>query len=412
MPVELTDAMLRALVPPTRGRIELRDTVVPGLVLRITPASIMTWSARAWTHEGKRTRPTIGTWPKVGITQARKRARSLLGKIVDGEDPAEEKRAARAERQARAALPTVAAGLAEWRNVRAASWSPRYAGEIERLCAKLIEPVLGKKALAETTRQDWVGLIARHRVERPATATWLYQLASSFLNYSEAHGAIMVPLLPRKGLAVIAPKAAPRQHLLDDDELRRIWLASENLGAKPRCFTKLLIMTAARRSEAAGIAMGELDLAAARWTIPGERAKNGRSITLPLHPLLLAELAAVIPDPAPHAEHRLLGRFRGSALSGISGIKKLLDRHSGVSGWTMHDLRRCARSTMSRLGVPETHAEHALNHVTGSALARTYNVHDYADEIIAALGRWQAHVAGIVSDRAPDGAKVVALRRA
>src|SRR5262252_6949104 len=112
MRVELTDAMLRTLVPPGRGRIELRDTLVPGLVLRITPTGIMTWSARAWTHDGKRTRPTIGTWPKVGIAAARKRARSLLGKIADGEDPVEEKRAARAERQARAALPTVAASLA------------------------------------------------------------------------------------------------------------------------------------------------------------------------------------------------------------------------------------------------------------------------------------------------------------
>jgi hypothetical protein len=65
---------------------------------------------------------------------------------------------------------------------------------------------------------------------------------------------------------------------------------------------------------------------------------------------------------------------------------------------------------MSRLGVPETHAEHALNHVTGSALARTYNVHDYADEVIAALTVWQRHVARLVGS-VPAGAEVIELRR-
>ena len=410
MRVELTDAFLRALLPPPRGRIELRDTFVPCLALRITANGTASWSVHVRTHGGKRTRPSLGEWPTIGIKAARSRARELLVEVARGGDPVEEKRTARAERRAREVLPTVAAFLAEWRKAKAESWSPRYAKEIERLCSKIIEPALGKRALRETTRQDWTGLIAAQRSRRPSTGTWLYQLASAFLGYAEAHGWIETFLLPRKGLAQIAPKAAPRQRALNDDELRRVWQASAQLVPKSRCFVRLLILTGCRVSEAAAIAMGELDVAAARWTIPAERAKNRRSITLPLLPLAMAELAAVLPEPLPGADYRLLGRASGSGLNGISNIKERLDQVSTVAAWTMHDLRRTCRTGMARLGVPAEHAELALNHVSNrTTLQRTYDVHDYEDEVLAALTRWQAHVAAIVGNP-PEGAEVIRLR--
>jgi integrase len=410
MRVELTDAFLRALRPPQRGRIELRDSMVPGLAIRVTASGTASWSVHTRTRDGKRTRPSIGHWPTIGIKAARQHARVLLGEIARGGDPVAEKQAARAEREERLGLPTVASCLTLWREAKAPQWSPRYAAEIHRLCSKFVEPSLGKRLLRETTRRDWTGLIAAHRAKRPATATWLYQLASAFLGYAEAHGWIETFPLPRKGLTLIAPKAAPRQRVLDDEEMRRVWEASGLLAAKPRCFLRLLVLTGCRVSEAAGIAMGELDLAARRWTIPASRAKNRRAITLPLHPLLLDELASVVPDPPPSADYRLLGRTKGSWLSGISGIKEALDKLSGVTSWTMHDLRRTCRTGMARLGVLTAHAESALNHVSGrTALERTYDVHHYAPEMIAAIERWQAHVAFLVGET--PGADIVPLRK-
>lgn len=66
--------------------------------------------------------------------------------------------------------------------------------------------------------------------------------------------------------------------------------------------------------------------------------------------------------------------------------------------WRFHDLRRTARTGMTRLGVPRDHAKAAIKHVSGrTALERTYDRHDYAEEIVAALGMWQGHVAGVVA---------------
>jgi integrase len=164
--------------------------------------------------------------------------------------------------------------------------------------------------------------------------------------------------------------------------------------------------------EVADIATREVDRAAGRWTIPGARTKNGLSHSVPLCPLALDEVAAVWPDHGDGAVRacRLLGAFAGGGFRGFSKLKTKLDGLSGVTGWRWHDLRRTARTGMTRIGVPRDHAEAAINHVSGrSALERTYDRHDYADEVTAALKLWQAHVAAVVAPAAiADG---VPLRR-
>jgi hypothetical protein len=99
-------------------------------------------------------------------------------------------------------------------------------------------------------------------------------------------------------------------------------------------------------------------------------------------------------------DFRLLGGTRGSALSGYSHVKTPLDAKSGVKDWVFHDLRRTCRTGMTRLGISTEHAEAALNHVSHrTVLERTYNVHRYEAEIVAALEAWQQHVAELVAPR-------------
>src|ERR1051326_6708192 len=95
---ELTDAFIRTIRPPTMGRAEIWDTRVTGLALRVTPSGVMSWCIRARTHDGKRVRPSMGTWPELSLSGARKRARALLVDIEAGADPVAERRAAEAKR--------------------------------------------------------------------------------------------------------------------------------------------------------------------------------------------------------------------------------------------------------------------------------------------------------------------------
>jgi integrase len=406
---ELTDAFLRGVEPPAEGRLELRDTKVPGLVLRITPKSRMnpkglaTWSVRTRTKDGKQTRPKLGTWPILSIGAARKAARDMLAAIQTGDDPAEKWRQARAERRSAGdGAGSVENRLAEWQAIRErdplAPWSPRYSAEVRRIVDREILPSLGTRDLKAMTRAEWVSLVTKKRAGSPAVAAMLYRTISSFLNFAEASGWIDAVPLPRKGVATLAPPPAPRERVLSDAELVAVWRAADREAPKLRAFVRLLILTAARELEVADMAAGEVDREAGRWTIPGSRTKNGTGYVVPLAGLALAELAAVWPNVPPEPVHLLLGRNGGGGgFRGFSKLKARLDVASKVEGWRFHDLRRTARTGMTRLGVPRDHAEAAINHLSGrSKLERTYDRHDYGPEIIAALSTWQGHVAGLV----------------
>jgi integrase len=296
------------------------------------------------------------------------------------------------------------------------------------VCDQAVVPALGDRPLAETTRQDWTRLIAERkraaaaprprprkgekgRAGAPAkdgsgAAAFLYRTVSAFLNFAEVHGWIPAPLLPRKGAGLIAPPPPPRARVLTDAELAAVWRAADREPPKLRAFVRLLILTGARELEVADVAAGELDLEAGRWAIPAARTKNGVGYAVPLSPLALAELRAVWPEDPPAPDHRLLGRLSGSGFRGFGRLKGRIDTASRVSAWRWHDLRRTARTGMARLGVPPDHAEAAINHVSGrSRLERTYDRHDYAPEVLAALALWQGHVAGLVG----AGAEVVPI---
>jgi integrase len=414
----LTDAFLRALKPPAKGRLEIRDSDVKGLVLRMAPNGTAAWSVRVLGRDGKHQRPRLGTWPTpMGLKEARKAAQATIAMIQAGGDPVAEKKAARAERQAKAAERSVADRLTEWQEAKAADakspWSDRYAAEVARIARRDIEPKIGKRLLTETTRADWTGLVAAKRKVAPAMAASMFRVVASFLSYAEAQGWITTPLLPRKGAATLAPAPAARKRALTDAELVEVWRAAGKEPPKLRAFVRLLCLTACREMEAADVAWGELDLDAGRWSIPAARTKNGNPITLPLCTLAAAELRVVLPEDEIGTEYRLLGRIRGSGLRGFSKLKARLDGRiaatrlaagltEAMPPWRWHDLRRTARTGMTRLGVPREHAEAAVNHLSArSSLERTYDTYAYEPEIIAALGKWQAHVAELVKQKAP-----------
>jgi integrase len=81
----------------------------------------------------------------------------------------------------------------------------------------------------------------------------------------------------------------------------------------------------------------------------------------------------------------------------------------GVSGFSPHDLRRCCRSLMSRVGVRPDVAERALGHSVGGAVAQTYDRHSYSTEIADALAKLAALIETIVHGD-PGSKNVVPLR--
>jgi integrase len=409
MAKELTDAFIQALKPPATGRIEVRDTRVPGFSVRITKTGTTSFYIRKWLKAGRPTRILVAHWPAVSLKRARELALTQLAAVAQGRDPVGERRAEREAREAALAEHTVRERLLEWQQARIAAnaWTIGYAKEVARICAKRFEPVLGHRALRSTTRAEWVSAITADRARAPSTATWAYLVASSFFVFAEAHGWVDASPLPRKALSIVAPPPAARTRFLTDDEVRDLWQATaERLRARPRAFVRLLLLTGCRNSEAAGLRWEELDLATGRWRLPAERAKNKTAHIMSLGELALRELLAIAPEH-PQPRDYVLGAKPSGPLHGQSDIKKTLDANLSFQNWVFHDLRRTTRSGMSKLGIPRDVAELAINHRGSRAgLVGVYDRHDFGQEIVNALLTWQRHVAEVVA----PSAEVIRLR--
>jgi len=87
----------------------------------------------------------------------------------------------------------------------------------------------------------------------------------------------------------VKTKERARTRTLNDEELRRVWKATETPGPFP-ALVRFLLLTGARRSEAAEIPWAEID--GADWTLAAGRNKTKVDLVRPLSAAALAVIAA------------------------------------------------------------------------------------------------------------------------
>jgi integrase len=195
-----------------------------------------------------------------------------------------------------------------------------------------------------------------------------------------------------------------RDRALDNDEMRAVWSAADP-ATDYGCIVRLLMLTGQRREEVGGMRWAELDLDRARWTLPGERTKNGR-----VHLVPLSTQAVAILSPRTRQDDRAAVFGRGEeGFSGWSKAKRHLDAAAKLTEpWRLHDLRRSVVTHMAEIGVAPHIIEAAVNHISGhkAGVAGVYNRAAYSAEKRAALQRWADHLDAIVAD-APAGNVVV-----
>jgi hypothetical protein len=219
---DLYEAMLRAVQPPPKDRLELLDSAVSGLALPLTAARVATSTVRTRLPDSQ-TSPT-DFWQ---VARERHLGSAETGEGADWPNHQwhrfdRTKAKARRTREPAPVLPTVAERLTECQAARQGDWWLRYRGEVARLVDKLIIPKLGQRALVETACDDWTGLIAAVRKRTPATASWLYATVSSFPGHAEAHGWAGGNMLLRRGKGLTAPHATPRSRVTLKRRLDRI----------------------------------------------------------------------------------------------------------------------------------------------------------------------------------------------
>jgi len=328
--------------------------------------------------------------PKIANVQslaaARQQAKVLLGEVAKGGDPLTTRR-----KEAAASTSTLRAIAEEY--LRREGKGLRSAGQRAAMLERLVYPTLGSRQIGEIRRSDLVRLLDRIEDERgPVMADRALATIRRLMNWHASRDDdFRSPVV--RGMARTKAAERARQRTLTDDELRAVWkAASEGEGPFP-ALVKFLLLTATPRNEAADLRREEL--AGNDWTIPAARCKSKRDVLLPLSSAALAVLEKM-PRIGRDAEHGYVFTSNGAdPISGFSKWKEDFDNTSGVTGWTIHDLRRTARSLMSRAGVDADIAERCLGHAIGGVRG-VYDRHAYRDEKARAFEALAAQIERIV----------------
>jgi integrase len=406
MPKLTENAIHKLQIPEGKREAWLSDTDVQGLRVRATTGGARTFLA-CWTDRatGERRREKLGAWGAVTLADARTAARAILGDVARGEDPSEKrmlKRKAATEAKATAAL-TLRVLVDQWAAIGLQKRKPRYRAEATRALAYAFQGQLDQPANQLTRSAVVTTLDALTQAGKTAMAGRTLAYGRACFSWARKRG--MLPENPFHDLPISTGKVT-RDRVLTDAEVRSIWVAAPNLGWPFGPLIQLLLLTAQRREEVAGMRWSEVYADGSTWVIPAERAKNGRAHVVHLAPAAREIITAL---PRINSTDLLFTTTERTPVSGFSKAKERLQAIIAASAdpaaqpmqeWRFHDFRRTAVSWMATAGHAPHIADRLLNHVNVgaiSAVGAVYQRAEFLEERKKCLDDWAARVISLAA---------------
>ena len=388
MKKKLTEMAVSKLAPEAGRRLEVFDTLTPGLALRITEGGKKSWSVMYRVagrgdggNRGPLRRMTLGAYPLIDLKAAREKAREALDLADRGDDPSDRRKDELAEKRDSTVDNIASRYVALHLKPSVKKWH-----DAERLLRLHVLPEWGNTPIGDIRRRDGQKLLDKVLMAHGVgIAREVRKHVVAMFNWAHDRDEVGVNVLAgmkRKDLAY-----GERERVLTMDELKAIWAAADKMGYPFGPMVRLLILTAQRRAEIAGLERGWLLPDQQAFEVPASHYKTDRPQVVPLSAPALAIVEGL---PKWNGGDFLLSTTAGRVpVSGFSKAKARIDTLSGGEGWTLHDLRRSAATHMARLGVAPKHVEMVLGHAT-EGVAGIYNRYEYLTEKRAALDLWGA----------------------
>jgi len=383
---KLTNKFIEGQKPNPSKRLDFRDELMPGLVLRISTSGTKTFCLHKRIN-GKMQRLTIGRFPVMSLADARERVRQVLYEIETGRFEDRTGIEVEAKQTLGEVIPDY---IEKHAKVHNRDWKRK-----EALLAKFT--ALHGKRVGEIKRADVVKACDVISKTAPVSANRALAHLKHLMSWCVESG--IIDASPISGMKPRA-KEKPRERVLTDNELAALWAVCGDEGYPFGDCMKLLMLSGQRRAEVAEMRWSELDLEKRLWTLPSSRAKNGKQHTVPITDAMLEVLRKT---PRFFNSDYVFTTTGKSPVSGFGRVKDRINKAlpEGTEPWIIHDLRRTMSTNMAMLGVPQPVTEALLNHKTGvvSGVAAIYNVYSYADEKREALGVWSQHVMKLVRSK-------------
>ncbi|MCD9494569.1 integrase domain-containing protein [Photobacterium carnosum] len=351
-----------------------------GLQLRIKPNGTKIWLLN-YCHPKtkKRNCMSFGTYPTIGLSDARALrddARKLLANNID---PKEHK-LAQSNVQQRINEATLQAVSKQWLAVKSKKVTFNYAEDIARSLELHIFPNLGSEPIAELRPKQVIAILQPvaakgnfetiKRLCQRINEIMIFAVNTGVIEFNPLNGIKAAFESPqKKNMPTIPPAELPRL-------ISAIFNASIKITTRNLILWQLHTMT--RPSEAAGTCWAEIDFDKAIWTIPAERMKKGKEHVIPLTDQSIALLKRM--QAISGNQYYVFPSDRQTDKHINAQTANMALKRMGFEGQLVaHGLRALASTTLNEEGFDPDVIESALAHIDKNEVRRAYNRATYLD---------------------------------
>lgn len=362
------------------------------------------WRLRYWQTDKEKSL-SVGVYPKVTLSDARKKRDELRKQLQADLDPSAERKATNLRKKL-ANVNSFEAVALEWYNKQLHTWVEHHASDVKRRLESNIFPTLGKRPIDQINALELLEAIRKieargaydlaHRVLQVCGQVFRYGIATGRCtrNLSTDLRGALTPHV-KKHQSAVRPEEL-------SDLLRAIAKYDETGDKQTRLALQMLAQTFVRTNELIGADWTEFDLDNALWIIPAGRMKMKTEHVVPLARQALAILGE-LKEISGGSRFVFPGRNRDKPISNNTMLFALY--RMGYKGkMTGHGFRAVASTILNETGFKPDVIERQLAHCERNEVRGAYNRAEYLPERKKMMQHWADYLDGLAK-----GAKVVPL---
>lgn len=391
----LTDTQIKQ-AKPRSAEYSLSDG--SGLALRVKPSGTKSWLFNYYLpFTKKRTNISLGIYPDVSLTKARKDRQHFRTLLAEQIDPADYRREQEA-RGTHAHTNTFEVVYRQWLTTKQDK-SESYLHRLTKALELHILPALGDTPIHKINAPDTIEII-QPLAERQALETvrklsrWVNEVMTFAVNTGLVHSN------PLAGIskAFKAPKVENRPTIRPEelpDFLKT--LDGAKVTSTTRCLIEWLLHTMVRPGEGAGAKWTEINFTTKQWIIPAERMKQRRDHIVPLTDQTLAILDTMKPISG-HREYIFPSTHKPKESINKSSANMALKRMGYKGQLVAHGLRSLASTALNEQEFSHDVIEAALAHVDKNSIRATYNRAEYLEQRRVMMQWWSNQIEAAATD--------------